>query len=54
MHHYQYFLIQLKCHQYWPLEGSLTAGDIKVTVIEEDDHKEFIVRVLDLEHLKVS
>ncbi|CAB3980080.1 tyrosine- phosphatase non-receptor type 2-like [Paramuricea clavata] len=43
---------QLKCHQYWPLEGSLTAGDIKVTVVEEDDHTEFIVRVLELEHLK--
>jgi hypothetical protein len=35
------------------LEGSLTAGDIKVTVVEEDDHTEFLVRVLELEHLKV-
>jgi hypothetical protein len=35
------------------LQDSLTAGDIKVTVIKEDDHKEFIVRVLEIEHLEV-
>ena len=32
----------------------MTAGDIKVTVGEEEDHNEFIIRDLELEHLKVT
>ncbi|XP_028392737.1 tyrosine-protein phosphatase 10D-like [Dendronephthya gigantea] len=43
---------QLKCHQYWPLKGSMIAGDIKITVGDEEDHNEFIVRDLEIEHLK--
>jgi len=37
-------MIQKKCSQYWPDEGSLTYGGIKVTLDKNEPFSDFIIR----------
>ena len=37
-------MIQKKCAQYWPDEGSLTYGGIKVTLDKKEPYSDFIIR----------
>jgi len=39
-----------KCHKYWPVEGTMTHGNIDVTIVKEDIMAHFTIRTLKLKH----
>ncbi|XP_022799392.1 receptor-type tyrosine-protein phosphatase S-like, partial [Stylophora pistillata] len=41
---------RLKCHQYWPSEGTESYGDIKVTLVQTVELSEFTIRTMTLNH----
>ena len=41
-------MIQKKCAQYWPDEGSLTYGGIKVTLDKNEPFSDFIIRTFSI------
>lgn len=50
-----YFLLQVKCHQYWPNHsGSATYGGFLISCQTEEGNSAFLVRDITLTHIEVS
>ncbi|XP_064605821.1 receptor-type tyrosine-protein phosphatase alpha-like [Liolophura sinensis] len=43
-----------KCYQYWPDEGSKRFGSIRVSLLDEESFANYVIRTLQLTHLKVQ
>jgi len=43
-----YTFKQMKCIQYWPNEGSLTFGDIVVSLTKSEPFSDFIIRTFSI------
>ena len=39
-----FLVLQAKCHQYWPEAGSVTIGDLAVTLIESQELAYYTIR----------
>ena len=47
------FFCQVKCHHYWPSEGSRLYGVILVELIEENSFADYFTRKFKLTHTEV-
>ena len=48
------FILQKKCEQYWPEDGTQTYGNLSVSVNTENKYADFVVRTFILHLVSIS